>query len=199
MKLGFDVDGITCNMAQSMVDLINERYNLNYGVDVFEDHNIKNNNYVDDPDTNAEIVLAMREEVIENIDGLIDLPVYEEAVEALKKLSRQHSIHHITSRHVDQTQATIDWLRKNYVPFDTVHVVGGTGTGKGRLGRTLNLDFYMDDCDWHLKSMYRYKNRWRKGLGLFTRPWNANIPIDYTMTRFDDWKSIIRHLGIQKR
>jgi len=207
MKLGFDIDGITCNMAQAMVDLINEKYDLEYDVNVFKDHNIHNNMYTDDPELNEEIAMTMRTGIIENSETLVELPVHEEAVEALKRLYRYgHSLHHITARPSTQRKATIEWLRKNFIPFDTVHVMGSDGkegaalkTGKGRLGRSLNLDFYLDDCVWHLSDMYRYKNRWRKGLGLFNRPWNVGVAIDYTMTRFDNWNDIIRHLGIQKR
>jgi hypothetical protein len=58
----------------------------------------------------------------------------------------------------------------------------------------------MDDCIWHLDDMFRYKNRWRKGLGLFTRPWNENESIDLSrFLRFNNWKEVIRHLGIHKR
>jgi uncharacterized HAD superfamily protein len=206
MKLGFDIDGITADMAIMMVELINERYGLSYDTTVFKDHNIHKNKYVDDPELNEEIAMCMRREIIENPSATTEIPVYEEAVEALRRLSRQHTIHHITSRPSNQYTATVEWLHKNKIPFDTVHVIGTDGksgaalkTGKGRLGRSLNLDFYIDDCAWHLDDMYRYKNRWRKGLALFTQPWNVNQPVDSRMNRFDNWKEVIRHLGINKR
>ncbi len=208
MKLGFDIDGITCNMAQSMVELINERYDLEYDVNVFQDHNIHNNMYTDDPELNKEIAMTIRTGIIENAEAIVKLPVHKEAVEALKKLSRYgHTIHHITARPSNQRKSTMEWMRKNFIPFDTVHVMGTDGkegadvkTGKGKLGRSLNLDFYLDDCSWHLYDMYRYKRRWRKGLGLFTRPWNINEPLDGSkFIRVENWIKIIRHLGINKR
>ena len=206
MKLGFDIDGITANMAKAMVELINARYDLNYDVDVFEDHNIHKNMYVDDPELNEEIAMCMRREIIENPDAVVALEIYKDGVKAVRKLSKSgHTIHHITSRPANQYDATVEWLRKNHIPFDTVHVVGKNGIagasaiGKGRLGRSLNLDFYIDDQVRHLDDMYRYKNRWRKGLALYTRPWNINEAIDSGMSRFDNWVEIIRHLGIQKR
>jgi 5'(3')-deoxyribonucleotidase len=208
MKLGFDIDGITCDMAQNMVSLINKRYDLEYDITVFKDHNIHNNMYTDDPELNEEIAMVMWTEIIENPEALVDLPVFEAAAEALRKFSRAgHTIHHVTARPSTQKEATIEWLRKNFIPFDTVHVTGTDGkegaelkVGKGRLGRSLNLDFYLDDCSWHLYDMYRYKSRWHKGLGLFTQPWNEKEAVDLTrFFRFNDWKEIIRHLGIHKR
>jgi len=206
MKLGFDIDGITANMAKAMVELINAKYNLNYDVNVFKDHNIHKNKYVEDPELNDEIAMCMRNEVIENPEAVVNLEVYEDGVEAIRRLSKSgHTIHHITSRPAVQHDATVEWLRNNFIPFDSVHVVGKSGikgvsaVGKGRLGRSLNLDFYIDDQGRHLDDMYRYKNRWRKGLALYTRPWNLDEAIDSKMNRFDNWVDVIRHLGIQKR
>jgi uncharacterized HAD superfamily protein len=205
MKLGFDIDGITANMAKKLVEVMNEKYGLDYDETVFKDHAIHNNKYVDDPELNEEIATYIRNEVIENPEAIPTIETHKEAVLALRKLAKSgHTIHHITARPANQKVVTVDWLRDNNIPFDTVHVIGKGGpnrmkVSKGRLGRTLNLDFYMDDCSWHLDDMYRYKNRWRKGLGLFTRPWNEGEPLSYNTLRFDDWKSVIRHLGIQKR
>lgn len=204
MKLGFDIDGITANMAKAMVERMNSEFNLDYDVDVFKDHNIHKNTYVDDPEQNKIIAMDMRTNIIENPDAVSYIEVYEDAVEAIKKLSRQHTIHHITARHANQQAATVDWFRKNRIPFDTVHVIGKDGPhggkiSKGKLGRSMNLDFFLDDFHWHLADMYRYKNRWRKGLGLFTRPWNEGRPTPQGCIRFDNWPAIIRHLGIQKR
>ncbi len=206
MKLGFDIDGITANMALAMVTLMNEKYNLNYDVTVFKNFNIHENTYVDDPVLNEEIAMAMRSQVIENPGAVGGIEIYPDAVEALRKLSKAgHTIHHITARPQNQHDATVAWLRKHYVPFDTVHVIGKNGkdghrVSKGQIGRSLNLDFFIDDSPRHLTDMYRYKNRWRKGLALYTRPWNINDPVNESLiNRFSNWKKIIRHIGIQKR
>ena len=207
MKLGFDIDGITCDMGNALLEFMNTKYNLNHNINIFKNHGIHENKYVDDPELNEQIALDMRESIIENSEAIVDLETIEEAVVALRKFSKSgHTIHHITSRPDNQYDATVDWLRKNSIPFDSLHVMGISGPqgakhmSKGRLGRSLNLDFYMDDCPWHLDDMYRYKNRWRKGLGLFTQPWNIEEPFDASRyIRFDDWNEVIRHLGIHKR
>jgi uncharacterized HAD superfamily protein len=206
MKLGFDIDGITANMAKMLVERMNEKFNLNHTERIFVNHAVHENEYVDDPELNEEICNDMRVGVIENPEAVIDIEVHKNAVEAIRKLAKSgHSIHHITSRPSNQKEATVEWLRKNFIPFDSVHVIGSNGIGghkvdKGSVGRMLNLDFFLDDCVWHLENMYRYKSRWRKGLGLFTRPWNVNEAIDMAkFTRFNRWTQIIRHVGIHKR
>lgn len=206
MKLGFDVDGIVANMPKVMVEHINDKFGLDYTENVFVCHNIFDNTYVEDQEENEKIAMSMLDEVIADKDTLLSVPVYEDAVEALRKLSKSgHSLHYITSRPKEQIKVTVDWFRLNQVPFDSIDAVGKNGkkgnlVGKGQTARTLNLDFYIDDCTDHLDDMYRYKNRWRKGVALYTRPWNVNDLLDPSrFIRFHNWKEIIRHIGIHKR
>jgi len=206
MKLGFDIDGIVANMGLAMVEHINNVFNLNHTMDVFVNHQIFNNTYVDDLEENEKIAVSIYEDIIRNEDTLSVLKQHEDAVEAVRKLYKHgHSIHFITARAKDQHSATVSWLRKNLIPFNTVHSVGKNGrggniVGKGQQARALNLDFFIDDDPVNLPDFYRYKKRWRKGVALFTRPWNANESIDESrFLRFDKWIEVIRHLGINKR
>jgi len=206
MKLGFDIDGIVADLPRMMLEYINKEFNLNHDLSVLVSHDVSSNRYVDDDDLNDEIAARLLTEIVRNDGILPDVEPYEGAIEAIKKLYRYgHSIHFITARPSDTRKVTVDWLRSYHIPFSTVHVMGENKPGggfinKGRIARTLNLDFYIDDSIWHLENMYKYKNRWRKGLGLFTRPWNANEPFDtYRFIRFNKWNEVIRHLGIHKR
>ena len=206
MKLGFDIDGIVADLPRMMVEHINKEFNLNHDVGILTSHDVSGNRYVEDDDLNDEIATSVLMEIVRNDDILPDVEPYEDAIAAIKKLSKTgHSIHFITARPSDQRKVTVDWLRSHNVPFNTVHVIGGNKPGggfvnKGSVARTLNLDFFIDDSLWHLENMYRYKNRWWKGLGLFTRPWNVNESFDaYKFIRFNEWNGVIRHLGIHKR
>jgi len=198
MKLGFDIDGIVARMDIALVAAMNEKFDLNYSSDIFVHHNLFKNKYVDDPELNDEIAQHMRMEVIYNEDVVSNLEVYPESAEAIRKLSRQHTIHYITGRPVEQQNICIEWLRKNNIPFNSVNAVGRAD--KGLTGRSLNLDFYIDDEVKHLESMYKFKNRWRKGLALYRQPWNRKDKLDLSKyLLFDNWKDVIRHLGIHNR
>jgi len=202
MKLGFDIDGIVANMAQAMVDFINEKYKLNYTVNVFGFHELWKNKYAEDEKLNRQITQDMYDEIIGNQEALLKIPPYTEAVRVLQKFKKNgHSLHFITARKDASKKSTFNWFRKNKIPFDTIHITGSLKRPrKGMLGRTLNLDFYIDDQDEYLEEMYTYKNRWRKGLFLFTRPWNENKVIDLSkFKRVSNWKEINRHLGIYNR
>lgn len=206
MKLGFDIDGITADMGKMLAERLNKVHGIECDESIFVNHSIEDNKYVEDPEENHKIALDLIDNIVNDPTALKAIEPYEEAIIALRKLSKSgHTIHHITSRASEQKDITVDWLRQYSIPFDSIHVIGNLGVGgnkvsKGKVARSLNLDFFIDDCIWHLDDMYRYKNRWRKGLGLFTQPWNKNLIIDTAKyIRFDDWKSIIRHLGIHKR
>ena len=205
MKLGFDIDGVVANTPLAMVTYINEKFNLNFTETVFKHHDVFSNTYVEDPEENEKIAGAMLKEVILNADRMSKVEIYDDAVEAIRKLSRQHSIHFITSRPESQHQVTIKWLRANNIPFNTINSLGsdapgGGKVGKGKTARSLNLDFFIDDSPTNLPDFYRYKKRWRKGIALLTKPWNENTTIDEGMfLRFNSWNEVIRHLGIHKR
>jgi len=206
MKLGFDIDGIVADMGVMMVEHINSTFDLNHTENVFVNHRIFDNTYVDDPELNKEISVSIYDNVIHNEDALLLIKPHEDAVEAIRKLSKHgHSIHFITARSKAQHSITVSWIRKNLIPFTTIHSVGKNGhrgnlVSKGQQARALNLDFFIDDDPANLPDFYRYKKRWRKGVALFTRPWNKNISIDESVfLRFDKWHDVIRHLGINKR
>jgi len=198
MKLGFDIDGILADMGTALVDNMNSEFGLSHGVEIFVHHDLFKNKYVEDEELNKEIAEFMHANVIRNHRVVSKLEAYEDAVLAIRKISRQHSVHFITGRPVDQQNTCIDWLRKNNIPFTSSHAVGQAA--KGMTGRALNLDFYIDDEVKHLESMYKFKNRWRKGLALYRQPWNMNDAIDLSKyLSFDNWKDVIRHLGIHNR
>lgn len=205
MKLGFDIDGVVANTPLAMVTYINNKFDLGFTEKVFKHHDIYSNVYAEDPVENEKIASAMLKEVILNGKRMAAVKAYEDAGIAIRKLSRQHTIHFITSRPKSQHSVTASWLRKNQIPFNTLHSLGsdapgGGNVGKGRTCRALNLDFFIDDDPNNLPDLYRYKKRWRKGVALLTRPWNEDLSIDTSkFIRFDNWEEVTRHLGIHKR
>jgi len=202
MKLGFDIDGIIANMAQAMVDFINKKYGLNHTVNIFNFHELWKNKYVADEKLNRQVTQDMYDEIINNSEALLRISPYFDAVRGLQVLKKNgHSLHYITARRDVAKKSTVEWFRKNKIPFNSIHVTGSLPRPrKGMLGRTLNLDFYIDDQPEYLDEMYMYKNRWRKGLFLFTRPWNENEAIDLNnFKKVSNWKELNRHLGIYNR
>jgi uncharacterized HAD superfamily protein len=134
-----------------------------------------------------------------NADTILSAPVDEEGKQVIRLLKRGgHSIHFITSRSKKFKELTIQWLRNNKILFDSINFVGHNGE-KGVVARSLNLDFFLDDLEKSLESLYKYKKRWRKGLCLLDKPWNADYIDGSRFIRMKNWQAVYRHLGIHNR
>ncbi len=198
MKLGFDLDEVVVNLCDILVKYMNDKFDLNWAVEDFEEYDLLKNKYSDDEEYSNKISNNLIE-VVCDIEFQLTAKPCEGAPEFIRKMKKEgNSIHFITSRKTGKEDLSAKWLRKYKIPFDTLNHVG-FGAEKGRLGRALNLDFYIDDHEGHLESMYRYKKRWNKGLALMERPWNSDSIDGSKFIRIKNWKELTRHLGIHKR
>jgi uncharacterized HAD superfamily protein len=200
MRLGFDVDEVICALCDVMVEWMNNEYGIDWCAEDFKIFALDKNIYSEDLEFNDKITAGLLDLVFD-LDFQSTAEPTEGAPEFIKELKKRgHSIHYITCRKHGAEDVTAKWLREHNIPFDSVHHLGATlNVEKGMLGRALNLDFYMDDLEKHLLSMYVHKKRWRKGLMLWTRPWNEYSLDTSKFARADKWADVLRHLGIHKR
>jgi len=201
MRLGFDIDEVVCLLSQRIADELSEEYELTKkeSLDLIfkfiEDYNFK----INDVHGHVDEVTQFFLEKAYNEKTLLSAPVDKEAQKIIRMLKHNsHSIHFITSRSEAFKDITINWLRKNKLVFDSVHFVGHNGE-KGQIARLLNLDFFLDDLEKSLYSLYKYKKRWRKGLCLLDKPWNTAYIDGSKFLRLKNWKAVQRHLGIHNR
>lgn len=197
MRLGFDLDEVVVDLTAEFKIYLDEKYGINWPIDCFEVYNFEECEFVSDPEKNNKIIedmlkMAHDYRLIERANPC------EGAAEALRILKRGgHKLFFITSRKRLNSKKTVDWLRRNKIPFDSLDVIGRRAE-KGFYGRRLKLDMYVDDLEENLMSMYRYKNRWRKGLLLMSKPWNQG-PIDGSkIKRVENWQDILRIVGISR-
>jgi uncharacterized HAD superfamily protein len=196
MKLGFDLDDVVVDTAGTIRRYLKKVYDLDYSG--FINYDFIENKFHLDEDINKKIILDLINKASNNV-FISKVKPSKEAVDCLRKLKKSgHSIHYITARKIGDEYETALFLRRYHIPFDSIHNVGH-GNEKGALGRVLNLDFFLDDLESNLESMFKYKKRWRKGLALFTQPWNANTIDASRFTRLDNWIQVSRHLGIHRR
>jgi len=198
MKLGFDLDEVVVNLIDILLKHIKEEHDLDWTRDNIVKYDLLENKFHTDEEVNNKIAKRAIE-IVSDIDIQITAKPYEKAPSFLRRLKKEgHSIHFITARKSGEESKSVKWLRKYKIPFDTIRHVG-YGREKGQFGRVLNLDFYIDDHEEHLESMYKYKKRWNKGLALMTRPWNIDSYDASKFVRINSWTELIRHLGIHKR
>lgn len=198
MKLGFDLDEVVVALCDVLVEHMNKEFDLNWSMEDFKVYSLLENNYSDDEEHNDKIATHIIE-VVNDPEFQLTAKPYEGAPAFIRRLKKEgHSIHFITCRKLGVEKYSTKWLRKYKIPFDSLYHLG-YGAEKGKLGRALNLDFYIDDHEEHLISMYKYKKRWAKGLALMTRPWNVDSYDASKFVRINNWAELKRHLGIHKR
>jgi len=202
MKLGFDIDEVICLLSEQVVKDTMVKFDIGYEEarmevsEFIKEYNFKRDNERNEID---ELTKFFLEEAY-NPDTLLAAPFDEEGRQVIRGLKHiGHSIHFITSRNGDVFKdLTIEWLRINKIIFNSVHFVGHNGE-KGIIARALNLDFFLDVLEASLKSLHKYKKRWRKGLCLLDKPWNSDYIDGSRFTRLHDWAEVKRHLGIHNR
>jgi len=198
MKLGFDLDEVIVALCDILVEYMNDKFGMSWTIEDFKEYDLLHNKYSDDKVYSDKIANDLIE-VVCDIEFQLTAKPCEGAPEFIRRMKKEgNSIHFITSRKLGKEDFTIKWLRKYKIPFDSLQHIG-YGEEKGRLGRALNLDFYIDDHEDQLESMYKYKKRWKKGLVLMDRPWNRDSIDSSKFIRVKNWKELTRHLGIHKR
>lgn len=196
MKLGFDIDEVVCDLTKYLSMYLKEQYGLKWSLDDWCKYNLSACDYsgCGNEKLNKEIAADLWQKSLD-FGFLGQCPPVDGAIKALQGFKKGgHTLHYITTRPKKKEHLTIEWLRMNNIPFDSVHHVG-LGGEKGFIGRSLNLDFFMDDLERNLRSMLRYKQRWKKGLVLLDKPWNR----DSHFVKLSNWNQVIRHLGIHNR
>lgn len=198
MRLGFDLDEVVVNLAEDMYTYLFDKYGIQREDAIFFNYNITKNTYSDDKELNN-IIQQDLVQIVNDKDFQSTAQPYDDATKSIRNLKKLgHTIHFITNRPIDNKEATAIWLRRNGVPFDSLHVIGNYRE-KGPLGRELALDFFVDDKPSSLESMYKYKKNWKKALVLLDRPWNSAYNCPEWVIRFENWNQINRHLGIHNR
>lgn len=198
MRLGFDLDEVVTNLTAEFQKHLDVTFGLEWTPDCFVYYDFVKCVFHHDEDFNARIVKDMIR-VANDAEFQFQAEPYEDARDALIKLKRLgHKIFFITSRPKQNQPKTFLWLRKNDIPFDGLVVVGHHEP-KGVHGRKLHLDMFVDDLEKHLESMWLYKKRWRKGLLLLDKPWNHDYIDGSRFKRVNNWREILRHVGVANR
>lgn len=187
LNLGFDLDEVIVDLTSSIEKYLKDTYDVYWPMKYFTKHDMVDNIFHENKVVNKQIQEDLTQRVHTKEIQFNTKPCAG-VVNALRLFkSSGNSIHFITSRPKQNLGFTIDWLKRYHVPYNTLEVIGLTEE-KGLYCK--NLDMFVDDCDGHLESMYKYKKEWKKGLLLLDKPWNQATT---NFTRVKDWDSIVVH------
>jgi len=202
MRLGFDLDEVVVNLADGLSEHIKGNYGVDCSIENFVNYGLEDAKFSDDKEFNDRIIHETLQIVVDPVFQSSCKPI-EGAPETLRELKRSgHELFFISARPLANKKATLKWMNKYDIPFDSVKLIDRK-ENKGWYGASLQLDMFVDDLEQHLISMWRFKDRWRKGLLLYDSPWNANYvageKFKRVYKRVYNWKEILRHVGIQNR
>ena len=193
MNLGFDLDEVISQTSWMALEHVNNTLDLNYTLDVFEKYWFEENFFSPDEAVQQKVIRLLYD-AIKDPALLTTSKPYPGAKECLQEFKgRGHSIFIITKRPLNQFDATFNWLNKNDIPFDGLHLT--KETSKGKLANELELDMFVDDLEENLHDMHAHRYMWSRGLLLMTRNWNKNNTIDHNkFSRVHDWDAILNRV-----
>lgn len=198
MNLGFDLDEVISHTATMSINHVNDIFECNLDINVFNEYWFDKNKYSDDPEIQKAAVECL-EWTINDEKMMMSIEPVEDSIRVLNLFRKMgHKIFILTKRPDILKESTVKWLQQNRIPYDKLALTNGEG--KDFWARRWKLDCFVDDLEENLYSMYNGKMRWRKGLMLMTRPWNENSYIDSSkFIRVNNWNDILQQIQIGNR
>jgi 5'(3')-deoxyribonucleotidase len=177
VRLGIDLDGVVADFNEGWMG----RYNAERGTDLTPA-------MVDHWDAMVELTHfdSGRDfwRWARNGDGpglFRDLPMYPDALPALKRLWRNHEIVIITTKPHWAVSETYAWLADNAIPTREVHITGRKWT--------VDCDIYLDDGPHNLESLV--VERADRTVCRFVRPWNKPVPGAVDIYDWDTFETLV--------
>ena len=162
MRLGIDLDGVIADFNAGWMHRYNEEHGTNLRPEMVQtwDAFVPLTRF----NTEAEFWEWARND---GGHGLFrDLPVFPDALESLKRLSRDHKIVIITTKPPWATAETFAWIADHEIPTREVHITGRKWE--------VDCDVYLDDGPHNLELLV--SERPNRTVCRFIRPWNEPIP-----------------------
>jgi len=191
MLIGIDIDEVLVHFFKSYLELFNKRFGENVSVERLYHFHIWEETNVSKEDS-----LKLSEEFY-NSALFHKMDLVEYAVETLEILFKNHKIFFITSRPLDLKEKTHFFLEKLF-PNEKINLHFSSGIWsedletKGEICKKIGIDYMVEDN-------VLFSNECSKnGIKTFllNKPWNQNEKIEKNVIRINNWKEILKEIGI---
>jgi len=170
MKVGLDLDGVVIDFADYFLNKINSLYKTKHTKNDWTSYYFNVGNFNDNhfKDMVNEIIFT---------GGWKHMEPLPNAVEAVKDIYENNSIHIITGKRGRAKSDVVHWLERYDIPYDSISFTDSTKnnvvhSNKGKLGYILGLDCMIEDSHKNAEDMSKY--------GIITflidQPWNR-VPL----------------------
>lgn len=130
MKIGVDIDGVIVDTIR----LCSKEFSKHFGYDIT----------CEDITCRFEQIEGGQEFINQNLEYLFcSLPPYEDAVEALNYLHKEHEIYFVSSRRDFTYDKTIDWFEKHGILPRKLYLTGGKP--KVQCCKELGIEVFIED------------------------------------------------------
>jgi len=192
MKFGFDLDEVVCDLTSSLLDMMENTFDVTHTIDIFAGYDFYYNDYCGDNNRNKEIADFL-------VDAVRDLGVLS-GCKVDKRYARLaaflhtkgYEIHFITARNDNAEGVTRDWLAKHRIPCDSLTVIG-YGNEKGPVIKDLKLDYFVDDFIENIESALKHDKNLKGNTFIVDKPWNSDY-INKDVIRARNDFDIIDHI-----
>lgn len=136
MNIGIDIDG-TVTEPYYWLPRANRYFNTDVKPEEVTDYAI-------------EKVLGIQREDYDRFYAIYGKTLHSEAKirpgvsEVLNRFAPHYGLHFITAREETMRDVSVEWLKKYYIPLDTISLVGGQN--KSHQAKKLHCDLFLEDC-----------------------------------------------------
>jgi len=182
-NIGFDLDGVICDTYSGAFKVLKEMYPKQVTKDNFDSKWENSFNLTVSQVTNCFVECARR--------GIFrELKYYQDAKQALERLSRHYRIFIVTWRNYlpNAMSDTLYWLDSNRIPYYRVVMT----KNKFKVAAREDFKFFIDD---NVNMCNRVAKTTMVPTFLFRRPWNINDVTDPLVKTMNSWEEIERMLS----
>jgi len=190
MNIGLDLDEVVCSLMAHVLNDVEDTYALELNLSHFKHYDFYNCAYTDSPHHNLNIAEYL-DTLTCNTKFLLGAKPTPHAKSTIDHLrSKGHQVHIITARPEGEELHTYLWLSNNNIKVDSVTHVARS-TSKGRIGKALALDVFVDDYAPNIDDMLEYNSKIRTFL--IDKPWSKGYN-NSRVTRIEDIKELLNQI-----
>ena len=182
LTIDVDMDGVLVDQITPVLPIVKKRYNVALSYNDIIEWELP----VGETDI-KEII----EECLRDKNFTINMPIHEDALDTISRLSRDYEIHVLTSKEELSDEWSREWLRRNKVIFS--ELINCRMKGKAEACIEQGIDILIDDRIKNLIEFLLCSN----GIAIrFVRPWNSNrccrgnLPQTTRLLSIESWKEI---------
>lgn len=185
-----DLDDVITGTIQAFIEIVRREFGKSYTRDQIRDFDLKKSFHL----TQTEYEHLF--EVVHRADEVLKMECIEGAVDVLSSWSEAgYPISIVTGRLTSTYEATLEWLSKHQVPYDSFTMVNKYNRAEMDMSIAVTLE-QLAGHSFHLAvedsaAMAAFlSNDMNTPVALLDRPWNRTLELNSNIKRFSGWQEL---------